>query len=120
LLNGVCHAAIVSGGYSPALGFVHTGKQLSFVYDTADLYKTETTIPAAFEAASKRKEKVEPLAREICRMKFREIRLLQRILPDIDALLGVEDDPVDPGSGDVDDDPVLPDPLWGPLLDGEG
>jgi len=49
LLNGICHAAIVSGGYSPALGFIHTGKQLSFVYDIADLYKTEVTIPMAFK-----------------------------------------------------------------------
>ena len=48
LLNGLCHAAIVSGGYSPALGFIHTGKQLSFVYDIADLYKAEITIPLAF------------------------------------------------------------------------
>lgn len=39
MLYAVCQAAIVSLGYSPALGFVHTGKQLSFVYDIADLYK---------------------------------------------------------------------------------
>src|SRR5579884_2719753 len=50
-LYGVCHAAIVSAGYSPALGFIHTGKMLSFVYDVADLYKVETTIPVAFRAA---------------------------------------------------------------------
>ena len=49
LLNGICHAAIVSGGYSPGLGFIHIGKQLSFVYDIADLYKTELSIPIAFE-----------------------------------------------------------------------
>ena len=36
LLYGLCHAAIVSLGYSPGLGFIHTGKQLSFVYDVAD------------------------------------------------------------------------------------
>ena len=47
LLNGLCHSAIVAGGYSPALGFIHTGKQMSFVYDIADLYKTEITIPAS-------------------------------------------------------------------------
>jgi CRISPR-associated protein Cas1 len=35
-MYGVCHAAIVAGGYSPALGFIHTGKQLSFVYDVGD------------------------------------------------------------------------------------
>ena len=49
LLYGICHAAIISLGYSAGLGFIHTGKQLSFVYDIADLYIAETTIPAAFE-----------------------------------------------------------------------
>lgn len=52
----MCHAAIVSLGYSPGLGFIHTGKQLSFVYDVADLYKAETTIPVAFEAIQKMKQ----------------------------------------------------------------
>jgi CRISPR-associated protein Cas1 len=46
-LYGICHAAIVSMGYSPALGFIHTGKMLSFVYDIADLYKADLTIPLA-------------------------------------------------------------------------
>src|SRR5579872_310577 len=50
-LYGVCHAAIISAGYSPALGFIHTGKMLSFVYDVADLYKADVTIPLAFCAA---------------------------------------------------------------------
>lgn len=53
LLYGICHAAIISLGYSAGLGFIHTGKQLSFVYDIADLYKAETTIPAAFEVVKK-------------------------------------------------------------------
>ena len=35
-LNGVAHAAVVSAGYSPGLGFLHHGKQLAFVYDVAD------------------------------------------------------------------------------------
>src|SRR5690554_5875285 len=51
-LYGICHAAIVSLGYSPGLGFIHTGKLLSFVYDIADLYKVEITIPTAFHAAA--------------------------------------------------------------------
>ena len=50
-LYGICHAGILSMGYSPALGFIHTGKQLSFVYDIADLYKTEISIPLAFAVA---------------------------------------------------------------------
>src|SRR5665811_1904308 len=49
-LYGLCHAAIVAAGYSPAIGFIHSGKGLSFVYDVADLYKTVTSIPAAFGA----------------------------------------------------------------------
>ncbi|MFB9619960.1 type I-E CRISPR-associated endonuclease Cas1e [Brooklawnia cerclae] len=47
-LYGVVHAVIVALGCSPGLGFVHTGHELSFVYDIADLYKAEITIPIAF------------------------------------------------------------------------
>jgi CRISPR-associated protein Cas1 len=111
VLNSVCHAAIVSGGYSPAIGFIHTGKQLSFVYDIADLYKVELTIPLAFHIAAESPERVEPRTRAACREKFREVKLLKRILPDIDELLGVEEE-VNPEMGDVDADPALPTPLW--------
>lgn len=86
LLYGVCHAAIVSLGYSAGLGFIHTGKQLSFVYDIADLYKTETTIPAAFEAV-KRGGDVSKNVRILCRQYFRNIRLLDRIADDIAFVL---------------------------------
>jgi CRISP-associated protein Cas1 len=51
-LYGVCHAAIVGLGASPALGFVHTGLATSFVLDVADLYKAEYTIPLAFDLAA--------------------------------------------------------------------
>lgn len=112
LLNGLCHAAIVSGGYSPGLGFIHTGKQLSFVYDIADLYKAELTIPCAFQVVSESSEKVESRTREACRKAFREAKLLQRILPDIDELLVMPKEPV--GTGDVDKDSALPGPLWSP------
>ena len=39
-LYGVCHAGVLSGGYSPGLGFINTGRLLRFVYYVADLYKT--------------------------------------------------------------------------------
>jgi len=51
-LYGVCHAAILAAGYSPAIGFIHTGTMLSFVYDIADLYKTDLTVPLAFRVAA--------------------------------------------------------------------
>lgn len=92
LLNGICHAAIVSGGYAPALGFVHTGRMLSFVYDIADLYKTEITIPAAFEITAEYTEKIDSRVRERCRQMFKEQKLLARILQDIDFLLEIPDD----------------------------
>jgi CRISPR-associated protein Cas1 len=111
LLNGVCHAGIVSGGYSPGLGFIHTGKQLSFVYDIADLYKVELTIPAAFQIVIESTQNVERRVRAACREKFREVRLLDRILPDIDELLGIH---METGVGDTDADPALPELLWSP------
>ena len=113
LLNGVCHASIVSGRYSPGLGFIHTGKQLSFVYDIADLYKVDLTIPVAFQTVAESSENVERRTRIACRDKFREAKLLDRILPDIDELLGIEIDAL-AGAGDVDGDGALPELLWSP------
>ncbi|MDI5821544.1 hypothetical protein MJI95_22790, partial [Salmonella enterica subsp. enterica serovar Kentucky] len=43
---GVTEAAILAAGYAPAIGFVHTGKPLSFVYDIADIIKFETVVHA--------------------------------------------------------------------------
>lgn len=114
LLNGLCHNAIVAGGYSPGLGFIHTGKQLSFVYDIADLFKVDITIPAAFAAVAESDKKVESRVRALCRQRFKETRLLHYILPAIDALLnlpGQETPAIQPG-GDVDADPALPTRLW--------
>ena len=111
LLNGLCHAAIVSGGYSPGLGFVHTGKQLSFVYDIADLYKIDLTVPLAFQIVSEGVQNLESRVRSACRERFRQGKLLERILPDIDRLMGIEPQE---GSADfpADGDPGAPEPLW--------
>jgi CRISPR-associated protein Cas1 len=118
LLNSVCHAAIVSGGYSPALGFIHTGKQLSFVYDVADLYKAEVTIPLAFKIVAESSERVEPRVRAACREKFREVKMLERVLPDIDALLQIDSD-IPNMTDDYDTDPALPAPLWDDSAEGD-
>ena len=90
MLYGLCHAAIVSLGYSPGLGFVHTGKQLSFVYDIADLYKVETTIPAAFAAVKSAPKPTDDLSKAVrvnCRDYFANTKLLSRIPRDIAWLL---------------------------------
>ncbi|WP_329297055.1 type I-E CRISPR-associated endonuclease Cas1e [Streptomyces pseudovenezuelae] len=95
-LYGIIHAALLALGCSPALGFVHTGTQHAFVYDIADLYKADTTLPIAFclhQAANPEQE-----ARRKLREELRLIRLLPRVIRDIQALLT-------PGS-DTDDDPT--------------
>ncbi|MBM4432934.1 MAG: type I-E CRISPR-associated endonuclease Cas1, partial [Chloroflexi bacterium] len=66
-LYGICHAGILSAGYSSALGFIHTGKMLSFVYDIADLYKTELTVPVAFRVAAANPPDLERQVRIECR-----------------------------------------------------
>lgn len=88
-LYGVCHAAIVATGFSPGLGFVHVGKQLSFVYDIADLYKVEVTVPAAFCAVRDGVDNIESRVRRQCREVFHSSRLLERIVPDIQRVVGL-------------------------------
>jgi CRISP-associated protein Cas1 len=112
-LYGICHAAILATGYSPAIGFIHTGKQLSFVYDIADLYKVEIAVPLAFIIAKENPGELERAVRLKCRDLFRERRLLQRIVPDIKKALGskMADEEEDFAP---DADPALPTELWTP------
>lgn len=115
-LYGICHAAVVSVGYSPGLGFVHTGKSLSFVYDIADMYKMEIAVPAAFKAVSSEAADVERTARRALRDEFHNLGLLRHIVSDVEALFhgGVsagepsEEDVVGFYAGDIwDPDSVL-------------
>lgn len=86
-LYGVTEAAVLAAGYAPAVGFIHTGKPLSFVYDIADIYKFETVVPVAFRIAAKQQGNPEQLVRVACRDMFRESRLLERIIPGIEEIL---------------------------------
>lgn len=114
-LYGICHAAIVSGGFSPALGFVHTGKMLSFVYDIADLYKTEITIPVAFQVAAEEKDALERRVRVMCRDRFVATRVLERIIPDIQQVLMLKKKGGFDGNVTFDQDAAAPGSLWDPL-----
>lgn len=91
-LYAVCQSALYSVGYSTALGFIHTGKPLSFVYDVADLYKAETTIPAAFEAVSETYFDLDKAVRQKCRERFSDRRLMHRLVQNVDQVLGFGDD----------------------------
>ncbi len=86
-LYGVCEAAVLAAGYAPAIGFIHTGKPLSFVYDIADLFKFDTVIPAAFQIVAKKSRNIPREVRLRCRDMFREQRLLRRIIPVMEKIL---------------------------------
>ena len=108
-LYGVCQAAIVSAGYSPALGFIHTGKMLSFVYDIADLYKADLTIPLAFETVAESEFELESRIRHRLRDKFHEQKFLQKIIPDLETALAVK---TDDAPIEFDFDEAAPGGLW--------
>jgi len=86
-LYGLCEAAILAAGYAPALGFIHSGKPLSFVYDIADLFKFETVVPIAFHQAASGRSDAPRQTRLSCRDIFRSQNLLGRIIPMIDEVL---------------------------------
>lgn len=86
-LYGITEAAVLAAGYAPAVGFIHTGKPLSFVYDIADLFKFETVVPLAFRIAAKSPAEPEREVRIACCDLFRSDKLLGRIIPLIEEVL---------------------------------
>ncbi|GAA1471383.1 type I-E CRISPR-associated endonuclease Cas1e [Corynebacterium felinum] len=92
-LYGVVHGSIVALGCSPGLGIIHTGHDRSFVYDIADLYKAEVTIPIAFEAVVAMRDldfqldELPSFTRRSCRNAFKQSRIVERIVTDIKNLL---------------------------------
>ncbi len=86
-LYGICEAAILAAGYAPAVGFIHTGKPQSFVYDIADIFKFETVVPVAFKVAAREPFNSEREVRLVCRDSFRQTKILKRIIPMIEKVL---------------------------------
>lgn len=93
-LYGLCHAAILIGGLSPAIGFVHTGYALAFVHDLADIWKMETCVEAAFRVVAAGERDPARAVRLHLRDTFRETRMLETIIPTMFTLLqaGVDED----------------------------
>ncbi|MFF2651711.1 type I-E CRISPR-associated endonuclease Cas1e [Streptomyces sp. NPDC058045] len=113
-LYGIVHAALLAMGCSPALGFVHSGNQQAFVYDIADLYKAELTIPLAFSLNDSPNPEAE--ARRRFRDGLRLFKLMPRIVTDVQRLLVPETDAEEP---DPEEQLVdLWDPVSGPLPGG--
>ena len=93
-LYGLAEAAILAAGYAPAIGFLHSGKPQSFVYDVADVYKFETVVPIAMQIAGQAQRGKQPAVsdpigevRRGCRDSFRKTGILQKIIPGIEEML---------------------------------
>jgi CRISPR-associated protein Cas1 len=86
-LYGICEAAILAAGYAPAIGFIHTGKPQSFVYDIADLFKFETVVPMAFKVAAGNPDNPARETRYYCRNSFRKHQVLKKLIPVIEEVL---------------------------------
>lgn len=90
-LYGVIHAVVVSLGCSPGLGFVHTGHERSFVYDIADLYKADVTIPIAFDVVAEDMSDIAVTTRRRVRDRIFELKVIERSVRDIHKLFEVDE-----------------------------
>ncbi|MET3814342.1 type I-E CRISPR-associated endonuclease Cas1e [Pantoea sp. UYEF8] len=111
-LYGVTEAAVLAAGYAPAIGFVHTGKPLSFVYDIADIIKFETVVPKAFEIARRNPVKPDQEIRLACRDIFRSNKTLGKLIPLIEEILAAGE--ISPPPPPPDAEPIaipLPEPF---------
>ncbi len=86
-IYGITEAAVLAAGYAPAVGFIHTGKPLSFVYDIADVFKFDTVVPVAFKIAAQNPSSPDRQVRLACRDSFRAEKTLKKIIPMIEEIL---------------------------------
>ncbi|GKV89856.1 type I-E CRISPR-associated endonuclease Cas1e [Pectobacterium carotovorum] len=86
-LYGITEAAVLAAGYAPAIGFVHSGKPLSFVYDIADIIKFEGVVAKAFEIAARNPSEPDREVRLACRDIFRSQKTLSKLIPLIEDVL---------------------------------
>lgn len=101
-MYGVAQTTVAALGCSPGLGFIHSGHELAFILDIADLYKTEIAIPVAFEVAAESHEDVGSRTRRALRDRINEVGLLRRCVQDIKRLLLPDDSSADPTGSDID------------------
>ncbi|WP_245734117.1 type I-E CRISPR-associated endonuclease Cas1e [Lentzea jiangxiensis] len=109
-LYGVVHAVIVALGCAPGLGFVHTGHVKSFVYDIADLYKADISIPIAFDIAAREVADIGAETRRAVRDHMRDGAFLETCVRDIRTLLREDDELIEYGPEAFDDVDVVR--LW--------
>ncbi|MDA6076181.1 CRISPR-associated endonuclease Cas1 [Edwardsiella anguillarum] len=88
-LYGILCSALHAMGYSPHMGFIHSGSPLPFVYDLADLYKENLCIDLAFSLTREMAGRYEKaLVSSRFRERVIELNLLASVARDIPQLLG--------------------------------
>lgn len=93
-LYGLMYSVITALGLTPGLGFIHVNHELSLVYDIADLYKSQTSIPIAFEVASETdtEDDIGQITRLRMRDAFQNGKIIKKAVQDIQYLLNVSED----------------------------
>ena len=98
ILYGLAARVSAALSLNPALGFIHEGHSAALLFDLADVYKCEVTIPAAFSVASTQ----DPIA-EVSRVVRREIH--QRKL--VHAMFTLAQEVLTPGLKPTPDSDML-------------
>lgn len=101
-MYGIAQTTVTALGCAPGLGFIHSGHELAFVLDIADLYKTEIAIPIAFDVAAEDPEDVGSRTRRAIRDHVNKIGLLKRCVTDIKHLLLTDSATDETADEDVD------------------
>lgn len=97
--------AVACVGAIPQLGFIHEASGIAFCLDIADLYRESVTLPAAFRAVKRSKQRHEDLercARQEAGRALREGRVVSDMIDRIKELFRAHD-----GSGDPRRSPAL-------------
>ena len=87
--------AVAAVGALPPLGFIHETSSNAFTLDIADLYRTEISIPLAFQCAHRvlnnRKLSLERVVRQEAAKEFRRYKLIPKMIDQVKVLLNVND-----------------------------
>ncbi len=88
-LYGIMCSVVHSLGYSPHIGFIHSGSPLPFIYDLADLYKDYLCIDLAFATTRELAGRYDKyIVASAFRKRVIEMDLMGRAVDDIGAVLG--------------------------------
>jgi CRISPR-associated protein Cas1 len=91
ILYGIIRGVLHVMGFSTAIGYIHTGHMDSFVFDIADLYKENLTIPTSFKYCSKYKHFDRKQLEAMMRKEIVDMELMKKLPKDILSLFEIND-----------------------------